>query len=171
MGIEDIAKIAALAGVISGIVSKLIELWWRWGDKRDKIQVVAGPTSLKFGHFKSLYVVSKSDHLVEVVEYGFVLNNTDLFSIPNYLVNFEPYDVEDFAPTQGTRKLERRGQRYEISLEPPAREFPVIAVYARTATQRHVQIAFPRRSLTPLTLRLWTRLKIRIAPRYTTEPY
>ncbi|WP_034303663.1 hypothetical protein [Herbaspirillum sp. RV1423] len=139
---------AVLAAAGSGF-----NLWWKFRDKKDKIRVACDLIYPQISPGYFLHVISLCDHPMRIADFGYVMLNGSLFSIPQFEVN-EPDDEVRLA--YGSIDLESRNASFETGMS--LRDRPA-GVYARTTSQSRPCLAF--RYDTPKWQRLWLRVVIR----------
>lgn len=159
MSTEEIGKIVGIASTIGalvgGLMSFLINWWWKFRAERDRIQVRCGPAYYEETPATSLHVINRSEHKVEVTSYGFVLRDGLLLSIPIHWANcVGDDDSEDLI--SGTTVLASRNDRYEVHVRLYNKD--VIGAFARTAAQHRMRYDFNVYDPIPL----WTQWLIRM---------
>ncbi|MEN6584664.1 MAG: hypothetical protein ABFE02_01255 [Sulfuricella sp.] len=128
---DELVKWVTLIGAVVAALTGFQSFFWQFLDRRDRIVV-------KFGSFRppitpgqGLFVVNKSKHLVELHDYGFVLSNGELFSLPWYFENDGLSDQVE-AAFAGTSALEPRA-RFEVYVD--LTNLETVGAYALTTTQ------------------------------------
>ena len=105
-----------------------------------------------------LHVVSRRAHKMELADFGFVLRDGSLRSVPSVWENTLG-DDDSWDMTTGEPVLKALNDRYEISVQ--LRDDGFIGAYARTTTQRRPTIDFYSEPPTPLYRRWLIRLQQR----------
>ena len=136
-----------LGGALVGAVAGILNLWWKYREKSDKIKVVCGLIDPQITPGEFLHVVNLCDHPIRLADYGYVMRTGKLLSLPQMDAN-EPDDNERI--TYGSSLLESRNSSFETGTT--LRDRP-IGVYARTTNQSKPQITF--REDTPIWLCCW----------------
>lgn len=145
--IDSIQKWVTLIAAVLAAIGSFLNL----RGKRDKIKVGYGPLHPPLDSKEYVHVVSLSDHPIDIIDYGFVMQRGQLLSLPDRLAH-DPYDGECFI--DGSRKLESRNEAFEGSIALMGMGLPVGA-YARTNSQTRPTIDF--RWDMPWWKRLWFR--------------
>lgn len=149
---DEIQKLVTLIAAVLAAVASILNLWWKYREKTDKIKVACDPIDPQIEPGEFLHVVSLCDHPVRLADYGFVMRTGKLLSLP-YLFTNEPDN--DPPTTIGSLLLDSRNASFETGTT--LRDRPV-GVYARTTTQTRPTVAF--RHDTPGWMRPWLRLRI-----------
>lgn len=131
-----------VAGAVVAAASSSLGVWWQWKDRGDRLILKHGPLAPKSYSGEFLYVVNRSKHNVTVRDYGFILEDGNVFSIPNEDEQSLHEDEYDFFQLLG--ELEP-GANQEAGASYVGRR--VIAVFAITSTASRPQLTFRRRSL------------------------
>lgn len=130
---------ATLIGAIVGAVTASANLWLSLRSKSDKIKVNYGPINPPIAPGHSMYVVSRCDHRVSLVDYGFVLKSRKLQSL-RQLWTEEPGDENERVLISGQSTLEERGDIFSIEYQELRDE--VIGAYAITASDDRISLGF-----------------------------
>lgn len=133
---DDLVKWITLAGAVVAALTGLQSFFWQFLDRRDRILVKLGSFRPPTGPGEGLFVVNKSKHLVELLDYGFVLSNGELFSLPYYFENDGLFD-QVHATFSGNSALEPR-ERFEVYVD--LTNIKVVGAYACTTTQSRPSI-------------------------------
>lgn len=149
-GVVPVAS--AVGAAVGGVISFVVNWWWKVHELTDKIQVHFGGSSYDETPGYGLYVVSRRKHPMELRDYGFVLSNGRLLSAPVLWGQGEGGEHDASTPT---RMLPEVNSRFEISIDLGFSN--VIGAYARTTTQHRPTIAFSRW----FKVGLMTKLRIR----------
>ena len=152
LALDGIQKWVTLAGAVLGAVTGVLNLWWKYREKSDRIRVACGLIDPQISPGEFLHVVNLCDHPVRLADYGFVMRTGKLLSLPQLDAD-EPCDNERI--TYGNALLETRNSSFETGTT--LRDHSV-GVYARTTNQSKPQITFRKDS--PLWLCFWLRLRI-----------
>lgn len=148
--IEATQKWVTLIAAVLAAAASMLNLWWKFREKADKIKVACDLISPQISPGEFLHVVSMCDHPVQLADYGYVMRTGTLLSIPQ----LDADDPDDESRlTYGGMLLERRNASFETGLS--LREWPV-GVYARTTSQTWPTMAF--RYDTSHWMRLWLRM-------------
>lgn len=168
MTLDEIQQIGAIASgvgaAVGGAVAWLVGWWWKVREQTDSIMVRFGPSRYEERPGFKLHVISRRAHKMELADFGFVLRDGSLRSVP--IVWEETLGDDDSQDmTTGEPVLRGLNDRYEISVQ--LRNDGFIGAYARTTTQRRPTIDFYSDPPTPLYRRWWIRLqqrwKVRLA--------
>jgi hypothetical protein len=151
--VEAVQKWVTLGAAVLAAVASMLNLWWKFREKADKIKVAYDLIAPQTCPGEFLQVVSLCDHQVRLADYGYVMRTGQLLSIPVLDVH-EP-DGDPYL-TYGSTVLEGRNASFETGTV--LRDRPV-GVYARTTSRPRPTIAF--RYDTSSWIRLWLRVKIR----------
>lgn len=149
---DALQKWVTLAAAVLAAVASVLNLWWKYLDKSDRIKVACGPIDPQISPGEFLHVVSLCDHPVRLADYGYVMRTGKLLSLPQLDAN-EPDDYQRI--NYGGLLLENRNASFETGTT--LRDRPV-GVYARTTSQSRPTIAF--RHDTPSWMRHWLCMKI-----------
>jgi hypothetical protein len=152
LDVDAIQKWVTLSAAVLAAVASVLNLWWKFRDKSDKIRVACGLIDPQISPGEYLHVVSRCDHPMRIADYGYVMPDGRLFSIPQF-DDDEPDD--DQRLVYGSRCLDKRNDSFETGMEIRDR---TIGVYAVTTSQTHPTIAF--RYDIPAWQRGWVRAKI-----------
>lgn len=159
MNIEEVGKIVGIAStvgaLVGGLMSFLINWWWKVRAESDRIQVRFGPARYEEFRGYGMHVISRSDHKMEVTDYGFVLGDGKLLSVPAVWAECFGDDASEDCYS-GSSVLEARNERYEVNVVLYGKD--IVGAYARTSTQKHPRIDF--KSYEPIPV--WRRLRFRI---------
>lgn len=168
MDLDTLVKVAGMTSgvgaIVGGTFSFLFNWFWKWREQRDCILVVFGSTHYDENPGTSMYVVNLRSHLTEIVEYGFVLRDGRLLSVPSVwsesMGEDSPYDA-----TSGSTILKGRNEKWEIkiSLGPP-HEF--VGAFATTTNLQSPTLSFPKFVKTTFFERARIRLKNWLNPEY-----
>jgi hypothetical protein len=150
---DALQKWVTLIASVLAAVASVWNFWWKYREKSDRIKVGYGLIDPQIDPGDFLNVVSLCDHPVRIADYGYVMRDGKLLSLPRCDAD-EPDDTERI--TYGSLLLENRNASFETGLV--LRDHPV-GVYARTSSQSWPQIAF--RDDTPNWMRYWLRMKLR----------
>lgn len=150
--LDALQKWVTLAGAVVGAVAGVLNLWWKYREKSDRIRVALDLIDPQISPGEFLHVVNLCDHPIRLADYGFVMRTGKLLSLPQLDAD-EPCGNERI--TYGSALLETRNSSFETGTT--LRDRPV-GVYARTTNQSKPQITF--RNDTPLWLCCWLRLRI-----------
>lgn len=150
--IDEAQKWVTLVGAVAAAVAASLNLWWTYKAKDDKIKVGLDPLGpqIEPGYF--LHVVSRVDHPVQLLDWGFVDGRGRLLSVPQLSAD-EPMD---HISVVGSALLETRNSSFATGLQLRDRQ---IGAYAITTAQTRRTVAFRHdvqwhtRSL--LRLRIW----------------
>ena len=152
---DELQKWVTLGGAVIAAGASLLNLWWTHSTKVDKIAVGFGPIRPPIEPGDWLYVVSRSDHMVTLKDYGFIDAKGNRLSVPDMLVN-EPGHHEQIC-SEGTRCLEKRGDVFAIgNLDVPDGQ---IGAYALTVTRERYVLGFS--GGVPWYRRGWIRIRMR----------
>ena len=168
MNIEETGKIVGIAStvgaLVGGLVSFLINWWWKVRAEMDRIQVRCGPAHYEETPAHAMHVINCSEHKVEVTSYGFVLRDGMLFSVPiHWAENAGDDSSEDL--TSGTTVLAARNDRYEVHVRLYNKD--VVGAFARTAAQRRIRFDFNAYDAIPKWRQWWIRMKQWLRPQYS----
>lgn len=128
-----VTLIGAVVAAVSGVWALIIQL----RGVRDEILVSLGTLSPEAIPETMMNVVSKSDHPIRVVDFGFIDLNGRLVSIPLEidLLNLHSDEVERY----GSPILNRRGDSFQVGY---CMAHGVLGCYARTSLQTRPCMAF-----------------------------
>lgn len=136
MDVDSIQKWVTLGAAVLAAVASILNLWWKFRDKSDKIRVSCGLIDPQISPGEYLHVISRCDHPMRIADYGYVMPDGRRLSIPQ-LDDEEPND--DPRLVYGSRILEARNASFETGME--LRDRPV-GVYAITTSQTRPTVAF-----------------------------
>ena len=128
---DELVKWVTLIGAVVAALTVLQSFLWQFLDHRDRITVKHGSLRPPISPEQGLFVVNKSKHLVELNDYGFVLNNGEILSLPWYFENEGLQDQVEVAFT-GTSELEPR-TRFEVYVY-GLTNIKTVGAYALTTT-------------------------------------
>jgi len=131
MIMDDPVKWVTLIGAVVAALTGLQSFFWQFLDRRDRIVVKHGSFRPPSTPGQGLFVVNKSKHLVELQDYGFVLRNGELFSLPWYFEN-DGIDDDVAVSYSGVSALEPR-ERFEVYVD--LINLNSVGAYARTTTR------------------------------------
>lgn len=149
---DGIEKWVTLGGAVVGAIAGILNLWWKYREKSDRIRVVCGLIDPQITPGEFLHVVNLCDHPIRLADYGYVMRTGKLLSLPQMDAN-EPTDSERVS--YGSSLLESRNSSFETGTT--LRDRP-IGVYARTTNQSKPRVAF--RDETSLWLCCWHRVQL-----------
>lgn len=139
-----------LIGAVVGAITGSVSLWMQLRGKRDHFVVGLGSIRPEICRETLMHVVSRSDHQIQIADYGFIDMNHKLSSIPLEL-------DEDFEDTQiigrGEPLLEGYSSIFELGY---IRRDTPIGAFARSATQTRPRLSFST------DVALWTKLAVRV---------
>lgn len=135
---DEIVKWITLAGAVVAALTGLHSFFWQFLDRKDRIVVKHGLASPPSCPGQGLFVVNIGKHLVEIQDYGFILSNGKLFSLPWYFVNDGPAE-EVRAEFEGTSALEPR-ERFQVYVD--LTNLKTVGSYAQTTTQTFPSLGF-----------------------------
>lgn len=128
---DELVKWVTLLGAVVAALTGLQSIFWQVLDRRDRIVVKHDSFRPPITPGQGLFVVNEGKHLVELHDYGFILSNGELFSLPWYFENDGlPDQVE--ATFVGTSTLGPR-ERFEVYVD--LTNLKTVGAYARTTTQ------------------------------------
>lgn len=139
-------------------------LWnfvWQWRDRYDSIYVGLDSLRQSIEPHTSLYVINQSKHAVELHNFGLILKDGSLFSIPWYWEENMVWEEDPSSFSRGERTMPPRAT-YEAGM---AFSGEVIGRWAITATQKRPTLVFTEYAGT--FNQLWIRLRTKVSPRYT----
>lgn len=155
VNLDEITKWVTLAGAVIGGVTGAMTYWSKATEKRDRIKVSFGPLTPPIAPGESLYVVSQSDHKLQLRDYGFIDKNGRLLSLPDMWANsFD--DDGDGSATRGSTSLVTRNDIWEVAYVRLRDE--QIGAYAITVSQTMRRLDF--HDNLPKYRRFYLRLKI-----------
>lgn len=153
MTIENTRDWLTFAAALGAGITGALNLWWKATEKEDKIHVGMYTLGAENIPQTMLHVVSRCDHAVVVVDYGFIRESGELVSLPE-IWEEDPNDED--ALVRGSATLSKRNESYEVGTEINWR---AIGCYARTSAQRRPRLAFrqdvPIRKRWAIALRSW----------------
>lgn len=152
MDVDVIQKWVTLGAAVLAAGASMLNLWWKFRDKADKIKVACGLIDPQICPGQYLHVVSRCDHPMQLADYGYVMADGRRLSILQ-MDSDEPDD--DPRLVYGNRLLDKRNDTFETGME--LRDRP-IGVYAITTGQTSPTIAFQYQI--PAWRRFWMRIKI-----------
>lgn len=79
---ESIREWVTLVSAVVAAIAACCSLYWQIGERGDRIHVDFGPITTTMTDYTVLYVVNIGKHEIVLQDYGFVLSNSRLLSIP-----------------------------------------------------------------------------------------
>jgi hypothetical protein len=141
MDIDQITKWLTLAGATVGGVTSALTYWSKITEKSDKIKVGFGSLEYVAIPGYGLYVVSRSDHTLQISDYGFFDEKGRLLSIQVLEQQFPPEKLDEMV-CSGTTTLIKRGDIF--GLDGLKLKGEQIGAYATTANQNHRTLCFTK---------------------------
>lgn len=138
-------------------------LWnfvWQWRDRYDSIYVGIGPLQQSIEPHSGLYVINQSKHIVELKDFGLILIDGSLHSIPWSWEESMTWEDDPSSYTGGDRTMQPRAT-YQAGI---VYSGEAIGRWAITATQKRPTLAFTK-SIGRIS-RIWIRLRTFVSPRY-----
>ena len=152
---EYVTLVGALVAAGAGVWNLLLQM----RGKSDYFFVRIGSISPSIDHETMLCVVSRSDHPIQLTDWGFIEPN-GLFT--SFRMGWETGDLHsEEIVSRGTFRLESFGQHFETGY---VRQQMPFGVYAISATKRSPVITFDTEM--PLCRRAWIRLRLLFQPSY-----
>jgi hypothetical protein len=148
-----------LGAGIAGLTG-LMNFAWQWLDRHDRIFVSCSSLSPSIEQYNSLYVVNTGKNPVQLRDYGYVLYNGKLMSLPWHWEIEEPSMDSPNSYTDGDKAMKPQGI-FHAGMEFRG---SIVGVWAITATQHRPRLAFAFD--TPIFRQLFLRIRHAIAPVY-----
>lgn len=121
-----VAATAAMIAAVPGVLS----IWWRYADRQDRLRVGLGRIRFDLSETTDLHAINISSHPVEIADYGFVLMDGKLMSLPIF------WETDAWESEKGWSRQNRRlGPRESFEAGTEIRG-QVAGAYAITSTQR-----------------------------------
>ena len=159
MSIKEFTDYVTLAGAVVAAVAGVWNLIFQMRGKRDLFLVRLGSLAPAIEEETMLSVVSRSDHPIRLIDWGFIEANG---SFTSFILEMEVGGLHSEEITaRGTPRLENFGQHFETGYV--RRESPMGA-YAISATQRRPVLTFDAEM--PIWRRGWIRLRLVFLPNY-----
>jgi hypothetical protein len=158
--IDEIQKWATLGTATFAAIFSAVNFWRSLSANSDKIKVTFSPLEPPCEPGEWLYVVSQSDHRMELRDYGFIAETGNLLSLPDLWAN-DPGPDDERVAMRGSRVFEKRGALFEIG--PVSLRDRPIGAFAITAGRDRYSLGFRDISLCRRSL---IRLKIWWKPTY-----
>lgn len=159
MSIKEFNDYVTLAGAVIAATAGVWNLILQIRGKRDLFLVRLGSLAPAIEEETMLSVVSRSDHPIRLIDWGFIEANG---SFTSFILEWEVGGLHSEEITaRGTPRLENFGQHFETGYV--RRESPMGA-YAISATQRRPVITFDTGM--PIWQRGWIRLRLVFLPNY-----
>jgi hypothetical protein len=140
-----------LVGAVIGGATGVYNLWKSWLEGRDRLFVGFGPLRPVMEPGNALYVINLGKHPVELQDYGFVLMDGRLMSLPWFWETLQPGDDEPHSFFRGDLTIDPRG-KFEAGLEYRCR---IAGTWAESATGARPVLTLNR------DIALWRRAWIR----------
>jgi hypothetical protein len=159
MSIKEFTDYATLAGAVIAAGAGVWNLVIQMRGKHDQFFVRLGSLSPAIEEETILSVVSRSDHTVRLIDWGFIEANGSFTSL---ILEWEVGGLHSEEITsRGTSLLESFGQHFETGYV--RREMP-LGAYAISATQWRPKITFD--PAMPVWRRVWIRFRLVFQPSY-----
>lgn len=159
MSIKEFTDYVTLAGAVIAATAGVWNLILQIRGKRDLFLVRLGSLAPAIEEETMLSVVSRSDHPIRLIDWGFIEANG---SFTSFILEWEVGGLHSEEITaRGTPRLENFGQHFETGYV--RRESPMGA-YAISATQRKPVLTFDTEM--PIWRRGWIRLRLVFLPNY-----
>lgn len=159
MNIKDFTDYTTFIGAVIAAIAGVWNLVIQMRGKRDNFLVRLGSLSPDMEPETKMCVVSRSDHPIRLIDWGFIESDGVFRSL---IVEWEIGGLLSHEITQkGNFRLESFGQYYETGYQ--RIQIPMGA-YAISATQRIPIITFD--SGMPMWRRIWIRLRLFFQPSY-----
>lgn len=88
--IEATQKWVTLIAAVLAAFASMLNLWWKFREKADKIKVACDLISPQISPGEFLNVVNLSDHPVQLADYGYIMRTGTLLSIPQLDAHVRP---------------------------------------------------------------------------------
>jgi len=159
MSIKEFTDYVTLAGAVVAAVAGVWNLIFQMRGKRDLFLVRLGSLSPAIEEETMLSVVSRSDHPIRLIDWGFIEANG---SFTSFILEWEVGGLHSEEITaRGAPRLENFGLHFETGYV--RRESPSGA-YAISATQRRPVITFDTGM--PMWRRGWIRMRLLLQSSY-----
>jgi hypothetical protein len=112
--LEDILKWITLFSAFIAALASSWSLWVKYRENEDSIKVVFWPLNPSTEPGYWLHVVSCSNHLMNLKDYGFIDESGQLLSLP-FLLSDEP-DLTENIFARGKSSFNQRGELFEIGI-------------------------------------------------------
>lgn len=153
MTIKELTDAVTLLGAVTAAAAGVWNLILQMRGKRDLFLVRLGSLAPAIEEETMLSVVSRSDHPIRLIDWGFIEANG---SFTSFILEWEVGGLQSEEITaRGTPRLENFGQHFETGYV--RRESP-LGAYAVSATQRRPVITFDAGM--PMWRRGWIRMRL-----------
>ncbi len=150
-----------LAGAVIAAIAGTLNLWKSFKDQSDSIYVKSGTFRPIATPAAAMYVVNVGKHPVMLSDYGFVLEDGKLFSIPWYDENEAIFDGPDPNAFYTGKSTIPPREMFAVGITFNNR---IIGSFAITATQTMYRVHMMDSLINPKTLYKWIRASL--LPRY-----
>ncbi len=156
---KEISDWVTVVGAVVAAITGIWNLLLQFRGKRDRFAVGLGSLSPNIERETMLHVVSHSDHLIRLADWGFIEADG---SFRSFLMDWEAGQLhnEDVL-SRGSSELSGFGAHFESGYE--RREQP-LGAYAVSNTQKRPRLYFS--SDMPYWRRIWIRLRLWFPPHY-----
>lgn len=153
MSIKDLTDYVTLVGAVIAAAAGVWNLLLQMRGKRDRFLVRLGAMSPTIEEETMMSVVSRSDHPIRLIDWGFIEANG---SFTSFLLEWEVGDLQSEEITsRGTARLESFGQHFETGY---VRRERALGAYAISATQRRPVVTFDTGM--PMWRRGWIHMRL-----------
>ncbi|WP_229007333.1 hypothetical protein [Methylophilus sp. Leaf408] len=145
-------ELVTLVGAVIAAIAGILNLWKTFVDQTDRIYVKTGLFRPIATPATSLYVVNTAKHPVTLSDYGFVLEDGKLFSIPWYDENEAVFDgVDNHAFYLGNSTIPPRDM-FAVGISFNEK---IIGSFAVTTTQSRYRVHMMQSCLNPIAFYKW----------------
>jgi hypothetical protein len=164
MDLEQLGKVAAIASgvgaMVGGLISWAVTWWWKVRELRDSILVRYGSIRYEERPGFAMHVIGRRSHQMVLADYGFVLCDGRLVSLPMHWEEMSGESSED--ATLGSTTFNVLNDSYGVWVS--LKDDGIVGAYARTTTQRRVTIDFRSWDSPSWRMRLKVRMRLRWMP-------